>query len=210
MSSRVRILRSFRPSGLSGCEWLDAAICAVKLVRDAGSLAPVPYIEKAAEIVLRILQVKRNGENFRELAEDMVDMVKMIEETLGQPRSQESRFPHTCNHLLAELTQLETKLDQIRRKSQSRVRWFLFSSAIHEEIEGERAQLKKMLDKFQTALQVDMRQMQSVMQEMQVTLHQYLVANLPAQVVVPSIRPGQFTLVDAMNVRVLGVFFTNG
>jgi hypothetical protein len=116
------------------------------------------------------------------------------------------------------LTQLETKLDQIRRKSQSRVRWFLFSSAIREEIDGERAQLKKMLDKFQvrhlyllldyrptntlqTALQVDMRQMQSVMQEMQATLHQYLVANLPAQVVVPSIRPGQFTLVDAMNVR---------
>jgi hypothetical protein len=93
-------------------------------VRDAGSLAPVPYIEKAAEIVLRILvgiqasifnlavahesdwllncsKSRETAKNFRELAEDMVDMVKMIEETLGQPRPQESRFPQTCNHLLA-------------------------------------------------------------------------------------------------------------
>ncbi|KAJ7846014.1 caspase domain-containing protein [Mycena leptocephala] len=51
-----RRLRIIKPSGLSHCDWLEVAILTVKGVRDAGSLAPVPYLEKSAEVVLRILE----------------------------------------------------------------------------------------------------------------------------------------------------------
>ncbi|KAF8150281.1 hypothetical protein K438DRAFT_1865879 [Mycena galopus ATCC 62051] len=196
----IRRWRPFKrpklPKRLSRYDWLEVAILTVKCVRDAGSLAPVPYLEKSAEVVLRILegikQAESNGKDFEKLVKDIVDMVDIIskEAALAQhPQPEDSPFNQSCRALAEDLTELEEELAQIREENQSRIRWFIFASKFQKDIEGQRSQLRDIKVNFQTAMLSDMRQMQAYMQR-------HFLVKVETKWQAPH---GQFRLVNATN-----------
>ncbi|KAJ6614154.1 hypothetical protein B0H10DRAFT_176591 [Mycena sp. CBHHK59/15] len=190
----LRIIRVFRPSGLEHLDWLATSISIVKSIGEAGSLAPFPYIHLAAGTVVKILEglqtVKTNGEDFEELAKDIVSVVVTIRNTiLEHPRAPASHVSIKCNDLVKYLLQLEMRLNEIRRKNRSLIYRYLFSSSIRSAIAQERDQIKRMMFNFQTMVLLDV--------QLSIT------ERLPATVDSRGRRAvhDQFRLVDAMNVE---------
>jgi hypothetical protein len=52
--TRIRVFKL--PSSLSRCDWLDASVETLKLLQDGSGLLPVPYVQEALAIVIRILE----------------------------------------------------------------------------------------------------------------------------------------------------------
>ncbi|KAJ7832993.1 Alpha/Beta hydrolase protein [Mycena leptocephala] len=117
--TRIRVFKL--PSSLSRCDWLDASVETLKLLQDGSGLLPVPYVQEALAIVIRILEgiqrIKRNREEFEELAQDMVDSVVTIRDTiLEHPNVPASYFTRRCHDLVRIRQEINRKRNLVKRR----------------------------------------------------------------------------------------------
>ncbi|KAG5721642.1 hypothetical protein E4T56_gene3843, partial [Termitomyces sp. T112] len=111
--------------------WLDDMITTTTAVCDASDLIVFPYVSFVANLVLRILQtiqtVRKNQNNFRELAQSLVQIITTIEDTL-RTYCQDHRISHLfvtqCQSFADSLIILLSRINDLARDNQSWTRYF--------------------------------------------------------------------------------------
>ncbi|KAG6909379.1 hypothetical protein DXG01_000822 [Tephrocybe rancida] len=134
--------------------WLDGLISAVTVVRDTTDLAVFPYVKIAASLVLQVLEViksvKKNIDDFEELAQSLVQIVVAIRDTLlsyCRDFCPPPAFATHCQAFIDALVGMFVRLSDLSRHSQSWTR-YLKASATHDTIVQYRKQLEELRANF--------------------------------------------------------------
>ncbi|KAG6827667.1 hypothetical protein H0H92_010829 [Tricholoma furcatifolium] len=122
--------------------WLSGLIDTAKAIQELGKLAPVPYAEIAAgvvvQILLRVQAMQNNIDDFRDLSQSLVDIIVIMRDTLLRYNQRRSDPPpeitRYCNAFIDELLKLHTEMMDTCRKNESWTSRFLKAATTAKEI----------------------------------------------------------------------------
>ncbi|KAF8054340.1 hypothetical protein FPV67DRAFT_1131236 [Lyophyllum atratum] len=131
MIGRVFAIRIFKSRPQLSATWIDNLIVMAKAVGNSGELASVPYVKVAANIVIQILEIiqlaRQNRDDFRDLAQSLVNIIVTISETLqsySDGREPPSTFTARCHAFLERISKLSVQINETVRDSQTWTRYF--------------------------------------------------------------------------------------
>ncbi|KAJ7031062.1 hypothetical protein C8F04DRAFT_1186335 [Mycena alexandri] len=147
---------TFRPfkspsTSIVKSDWLALSILAAKTAKDAGELAPFPYIKGACGMVVSLLEAV---EKVQKNQEDLKDLCENIDEIVGILRDQISTHGNTAAvKLMVQCEEFERFLGDMLRtvekmQKPSYFRQFIKSSTIAAEIAGYEKRIDGLLSRI--------------------------------------------------------------
>ncbi|KAJ7711352.1 hypothetical protein B0H16DRAFT_600731 [Mycena metata] len=153
---RGTILRPFKVPPKSKSDWLAPAIITAKTITAAAECAPFPYVKGVSGTVLILLEtvvtVKKNREDLEELCSSSTEIITILHDQIkAHGNTAAVKFKGLCEELESylEAVILAIRNMQDRFKGfRGRVKEFLKSSSLTEEIAGYQAQIQGVCSKL--------------------------------------------------------------
>ncbi|KAJ7742901.1 hypothetical protein B0H16DRAFT_1890195 [Mycena metata] len=160
---RGTILRPFKVPPKSKSDWLAPAILTAKTITAAAECAPFPYVKGVSGTVLILLEtvvtVKKNREDLEELCSSSTEIITILHDQIkAHGNTAAVKFKGLCEELESylEAVILAIRNMQDRFKGfRGRVKEFLKSSSLTEEIAGYQAQIQGLMAIVETNFKVD-------------------------------------------------------
>ncbi|KAJ7495148.1 hypothetical protein FB451DRAFT_1477707 [Mycena latifolia] len=107
-----------RPSTDSGADWVGTSLVTAKIIAAAGDALPFPYVKGLFGIAVTVLEtvekVKKNQENLKELCEDIVSIMKIVEDQISaHGETAALKFKSWCEELHNTTQTVENSLVNI-------------------------------------------------------------------------------------------------
>ncbi|KAJ7024607.1 hypothetical protein C8F04DRAFT_1239575 [Mycena alexandri] len=163
------ILRPFKAPSKSKSDWLAPAILTAKTITAAAECAPFPYIKGVSGTVLILLEtvgkVKKNREDLEELCNSTTEIITILRDQIVTHGSTAAvQFKSLCEELESYLEAAVLAIRNLQGQSKGfrgRVREFVKSSSLTDEIVGYQKQIQgvcsnlKLMVSVETKFKVD-------------------------------------------------------
>ncbi|KAJ7742899.1 hypothetical protein B0H16DRAFT_1693718 [Mycena metata] len=149
-------LRPFKAPSKSKSDWLAPAILTAKTITAAAECAPFPYIKGVSGTVLILLEtvvrVKKNREDLEELCNSATEIITILHDQVkAHGNTAAVKFKGLCEELESYLEAVILairNLQDISKGFRGRVKEFLKSSNLTEEIAGYQTQIQGVCSKL--------------------------------------------------------------
>ncbi|KAJ7742907.1 hypothetical protein B0H16DRAFT_1728061 [Mycena metata] len=162
-TTRGTILRQFKVPPKSKSDWLAPAILTAKTITAAAECAPFPYIKGVSGSVLILLEtvvaVKKNREDLEELCNSATEIIKILhDQILAHGNTAAVMFKGLGEELESYLEAVILAIRNMQDQSKGfhgRVKEFLKSSSLTNEIVGYQTQIQGLMAIVETNFKVD-------------------------------------------------------
>ncbi|KAJ7018261.1 hypothetical protein C8F04DRAFT_1328470 [Mycena alexandri] len=152
-----------KASAKSKAEWLAPAILTARTITAAAECAPFPYIKGVSGTVLILLEtvqkVKKNREDFKELCNSTTEIVMILyHQIVAHGNTVAVKFKDLCEELESYLAAVILAIQNLQDQSKGfrgRVKEFVKSSSITDEITGYQQKIQGLCSKLQATLLVN-------------------------------------------------------
>ncbi|KAJ7746046.1 hypothetical protein B0H16DRAFT_967951 [Mycena metata] len=149
--------------GKSKSDWLAPAILTARTITAAGECAPFPYIKAVSGTVLILLEtvekVKKNREDLKELCNSTTEIVMILYHQIATPGNTVAvKFKDFCEELESYLEAVIHAIQNLQDQSKGfrgRVKEFVKSSSITDEIAGYQQKIQGLCSKLKLLVTVD-------------------------------------------------------
>ncbi|KAJ7713097.1 hypothetical protein B0H16DRAFT_1702588 [Mycena metata] len=156
-------LRPFKAPSKSKSDWLRPAILTAKTITAAAECAPFPYIKGVSGTVLILLEtvvrVKKNREDLEELCNSATEIITILHDQVkAHGNTAAVKFKGLCEELESYLEAVILAIRNMQDQSKGfrgRVKEFLKSSNLTEEIAGYQTQIQGLMAIVETNFKVD-------------------------------------------------------
>ncbi|KAJ7713095.1 hypothetical protein B0H16DRAFT_1702586 [Mycena metata] len=156
-------LRPFKAPSKSKSDWLAPAILTAKTITAAAECAPFPYIKGVSGTVLILLEtvvtVKKNREDLEELCSSSTEIITILhDQILAHGNTAAVKFKGLCEELESYLEAVILAIRNLQDQSKGfrgRVKEFLKSSSLTDEIAGYQTQIQGLMAIVETNFKVD-------------------------------------------------------
>ncbi|KAJ7729346.1 hypothetical protein B0H16DRAFT_229007 [Mycena metata] len=150
------MLRPFKAPPKSKSDWLAPAILTAKTITAAAECAPFPYIRGVAGSVLILLEtvvaVKKNREDLEDLCSSSIEIITILHDQIkAHGNTAAVRFRGLCEELESYLEAVILAIRNLQDQSKGlrgRVKEFLKSSSLTDEIVGYQTQIQGVCSKL--------------------------------------------------------------
>ncbi|KAJ7716785.1 hypothetical protein B0H16DRAFT_1701222 [Mycena metata] len=157
------ILRPFKAPSKSKADWLEPAILAAKTITAAAECAPFPYIKGISGTVLILLEtvvtVKKNREDLEELCNSSTEIITILHDQVKTHGNTAAvKFKSLCEELESYLKAVILAIQNLQDESKGfrgRVKEFLKSSNLTDEIAGYQTQIQGLMAIVETNFKVN-------------------------------------------------------
>ncbi|KAJ7729352.1 hypothetical protein B0H16DRAFT_1697238 [Mycena metata] len=150
------MLRPFKAPPKSKSDWLAPAILTAKTITAAAECAPFPYIKGVSGTVLILLEtvvtVKKNREDLEELCSSSTEIITILHDQVKTHGNTAAvKFKGLCEELESYLKAVILAIRNVQDESKGfrgRVKEFLKSSSLTDEIAGYQTQIQGLCSKL--------------------------------------------------------------
>ncbi|KAJ7692002.1 hypothetical protein B0H16DRAFT_1486594 [Mycena metata] len=155
-------LRPFKAPPKSKSDWLTSAILTAKTITAAAECAPFPYIKGVSGTVLILLEtvvtVKKNCEDLEELCNSATEIITILhDQILAHGNTAAIKFKGLCEEVESYLEAVILAIQNLQDQSKGfrgRVKEFLMSSNLTDEIAGYQTQIQGLMAIVETNFKV--------------------------------------------------------
>ncbi|KAJ7024599.1 hypothetical protein C8F04DRAFT_1131131 [Mycena alexandri] len=150
------ILQPFKASSKSKSDWLAPAILTAKTITAAAECAPFPNIQGVFGTVLILLEtvekVKKNREDLKELCNSTAEIITILhDQIITHGSTAATKFKGLCEELESYLEAAVLAIQNLQDQSKGfrgRVKEFVKSSSLTDEIVGYQTQIQRVCSKL--------------------------------------------------------------